>query len=659
MKRMLLALLLGASLVALWAAGMGSAATTPPPIQAAGQSASNDQTAVGASSATQVQPSNDNTSVRVLSPGNDGSVNQTNSAQSTASATNANTATQNSTQALSGVGCGCASAPIQAATQAADSGQAAGALSAAGQLAASNGSAPTAVVGGGSGGSTNQSNTDTSGANAANTNGSGQTATQSSPGGSGLQAAQQSADNSQGALATSNATQIQPSNSNVSVRVLSPGNDGNVSQTNSASSNASATNSNGSTQNSGQTAAGGGSGIQAADQSASNDQTAVSGSLAQQVQPQNNNVSVRVLSPGSNGSVSQTNSVDSHATSTNANTAHQTSTQTAAGGPSCGCGSSSPIQAAIQNADNTQQAGAFSASLQSGASNTNAPIRVLSPGSDGSVTQSNNDTSSATANNTNTSNQTANQTGLFAGTCGCQSQPIQVVGQSASNDQTAIGLSAAIQFGASNTNDPIRVLSPGSGGSVHQSNTVNSSADATNSNSATQHATETAFGSGSPIQAIGQRADNTQGSLAASVAAQIFPERSPCGCGSSSGNVNSPFRVLSPGSDGSVSQTNDVTSTGHASNTNATDQTATQFASPSIGCGCSRSPIQALGQLGENTQQAFGLSAAFQFGASNANHPRLVLSPGAFGSLTQRNGATSSGTGSNNNRLTQSGHQAI
>ena len=150
MKRMLLALLLGASLVALWAAGMGSAATTPPPIQAAGQSASNDQTAVGASSATQVQPSNDNTSVRVLSPGNDGSVNQTNSAQSTASATNANTATQNSTQALSGVGCGCASAPIQAATQAADSGQAAGALSAAGQLAASNGSAPTAVVGGGS-----------------------------------------------------------------------------------------------------------------------------------------------------------------------------------------------------------------------------------------------------------------------------------------------------------------------------------------------------------------------------------------------------------------------------------------------------------------------------------------------------------------------------
>src|SRR5207245_8238486 len=123
------------------------------------------------------------------------------------------------------------------------------------------------------------------------------------------------------------------------------------------------------------------------------------------------------------------------------------------------------------------------------------------------------------------------QTGLFAGTCGCQSQPIQVVGQSASNDQTAIGLSAAIQFGASNTNDPIRVLSPGSGGSVHQSNTVNSSADATNSNSATQHATETAFGSGSPIQAIGQSADNTQGRLAASVRGAIFPELAPCGRG--------------------------------------------------------------------------------------------------------------------------------
>src|SRR5690349_19794674 len=99
MKRMLLALLLGASLVSLWAAGTGSAATPPPPIQAAGQSASNDQTAVGASDATQVQPSNDNVSVRVLSPGDDGSVSQTNSAQSTASASNANAATQNATQA--------------------------------------------------------------------------------------------------------------------------------------------------------------------------------------------------------------------------------------------------------------------------------------------------------------------------------------------------------------------------------------------------------------------------------------------------------------------------------------------------------------------------------------------------------------------------------
>jgi len=640
---------------------MGSAATTPPPpIQAAGQSGSNDQTAVGASQATQVQPSNDNVSVRVLSPGNDGSVNQTNSATSNATATNANTATQNSTQTLSGAGCGCASSPLQAATQLTGSDQAAGALSAAGQLAASNGSAPTAVAGSGSGGSTTQSNADTSGANAANTNGSGQTSTQSSSGGSGLQAAQQSADNSQGALAASDATQIQPSNSNVSVRVLSPGNNGNVSQTNSASSDAKATNTNASTQGSGQTAAGGGSGIQAADQSSSNDQTALSGSQATQVRPENNNISVRVLSDGNDGNVSQTNAVKSNAASDNANTSRQTSTQSAAGGPSCGCGSSSPIQATIQHADNDQVAGALSVAQQSGATNSNTPIRVLSPGSGGSVTQSNTDTSSATAHNDNTSNQTASETGLFAGGCGCHSQPIQAIGQSASNDQTAIGFSAAIQQGASNTNGPIRVLSPGSGGSVNQSNTVDSSASGTNSNNASQHATETAFGlGGSPIQAIGQSADNSQTSFGASIAAQIFPERSPCGCGSASGNVNAPFSVLSPGSGGAVTQTNDVRSTGTATNMNTTDQTATQNAGPSIGCGCGGSPIQALGQLGDNTQRAAGLSAAFQLGASNANRPTFVLGNSTFGPVMQRNAAASTGTGMNTNRLTQSGRQAV
>jgi hypothetical protein len=660
MKRMLLVLLLGASLVALWAAGTGSAATPPtPPIQAAGQSSSNDQTAVGASDATQIQPSNDNVSVRVLSPGNDGSVSQTNSATSDASATNTNATTQNAGQTLSGAGCGCATSPLQVATQLAGSGQASGALSTAGQLGAANASDPTSVAGGGSGGSTTQSNTDGSKANAANTNGTGQAATQSSAGGSGLQASQQSADNTQGALAASDATQVQPSNSNVSVRVLSPGNNGNVSQTNSASSDANATNKNGSTQGSNQTANGGGSGIQASDQSSSNDQTAIAASAAKQIQPENNNVSVRVLSPGNDGNVTQTNSVDSKANADNANTSNQSSTQSAAGGPSCGCKSGSPIQVAIQNADNTQQAGALSAAFQDGASNTNAPVRVLSPGNDGNVTQKNTVDSTATAHNDNTSNQTANQTDLGAG-CGCSKVgAIQAIGQSASNDQTAVGLSAAIQKDASNTNDPIRVLSPGSGGSVNQTNSASSSADATNSNSTTQRGTETALGSGSPIQVIGQIADNKQTALAGSLAVQMFHGKpSPCGCGGSGGgNSNGPILVLSPGSSGPVSQTNDVSSKANASNANTTNQSGDQTAFLS-GCGCSSSsPIQALGQLAKNKQQAAGLSAAFQLGASNKNNPLVVLSPGNLGALTQKNNASSTGAGSNKNGLTQSGHQ--
>ena len=99
------------TLAATFAAVAASAGTaiagTPVPVQSATQSSTTDQAALAASSATQVDPTNQNISVRVLSPGNDGAVSQSNEAESSATAANTGTTTQNATQAQS-PGCGCA-----------------------------------------------------------------------------------------------------------------------------------------------------------------------------------------------------------------------------------------------------------------------------------------------------------------------------------------------------------------------------------------------------------------------------------------------------------------------------------------------------------------------------------------------------------------------
>ncbi len=129
----------------------------------------------------------------------------------------------------------------------------------------------------------------------------------------GVQTAGQSATGAQQAAAASEATQTNPSNTNISVRVLSPGNDGSVTQTNSASSDASAANSNSTDQDSSQSQAGGG-GIQIGNQSAGNAQLAAALSSASQHGAQNTNAPVRVLSPGNGGSVSQANDASSTAT---------------------------------------------------------------------------------------------------------------------------------------------------------------------------------------------------------------------------------------------------------------------------------------------------------------------------------------------------------
>ena len=102
----------------------------------------------------------------------------------------------------------------------------------------------------------------------------------------GVQTAGQSATSGQQAAAASGATQTQPSNTNISVRVLSPGNGGNVTQANTVSSTGTAQNSNSANQSTTQNQTGPG-GIQTSTQSATNSQLAAALSLANQVVPTN------------------------------------------------------------------------------------------------------------------------------------------------------------------------------------------------------------------------------------------------------------------------------------------------------------------------------------------------------------------------------------
>ena len=104
----------------------------------------------------------------------------------------------------------------------------------------------------------------------------------------------------QAATATAAATQQQPRNLVVSIRIDSPGNDGPISQRNDAGSVAGAS-------NDGSTGQGGAAGGQASQQQATTDQAATATATATQDQPQNIIIVIRINSPGDNGAIEQTN----------------------------------------------------------------------------------------------------------------------------------------------------------------------------------------------------------------------------------------------------------------------------------------------------------------------------------------------------------------
>jgi len=136
-------------------------------------------------------------------------------------------------------------------------------------------------------------------------------------------------------------------NTSIVVRNDAAGDDGPVSQTNTA----------------GATASGSAIGTTAGNADVSQDVQA--GAIAIQSGVANTNVSVRVGSPGDSGTVSQTNTATATATA-----------------------EASDLTAATQ---------AESTARQDGAANTNVSVRVFSPGDDGAVTQANAASASATA----------------------------------------------------------------------------------------------------------------------------------------------------------------------------------------------------------------------------------------------------------------------
>jgi hypothetical protein len=304
------------------------------------------------------------------------------------------------------------------------------------------------------------------------------------------QTAGQLAVNGQTANSDAKSVQVQPSNTNISVRVLSPGDGGRVWQDNTSSADSFAGNFNSTEQTANQTQSGAGSGtaVQDAGQKNVNLQDAVSNAESKQIKPSNTNISVRVLSPGDDGDVKQSNRSSADSKAINVNKTKQDLTQDQS--PSCGCrpekkrepadgygerqdghgdygdsaDSAAAIQAAGQLALNKQTADSSAKSVQIKPSNKNISVRVLSDGDDGDVWQTNDSSADSKALNKNQTDQTLDQT--QSGSCGCSKHgkgdgmtAIQAAAQAAFNFQHADSNAESKQIEPENKAFSLRIKS--------------------------------------------------------------------------------------------------------------------------------------------------------------------------------------------------------
>ena len=442
-----------------------------------------------------------------------------------------------------------------------------------------------------------------------------------------VQAVGQDNASSQSASSGASSTQIGAQNRNISVRVLSPGNDGDVTQSNSSSADSSASNNNETRQSAAQQALG--AAEQLIGQANANHQSADSDATSKQVDPKNDNIVVRVLSPGNGGDVTQSNSSSAGSTATNGNSTSQTASQQATGS-GCGCHpapapaptvapvldphpappahheDSATIQAIGQENQNSQHADSDATSEQYHPQNQNISVRVLSPGHDGDVTQSNSSSADSSASNANSTNQSATQQAgsgpvMVAdgvarerdpGHCGCGGDVLQLIGQANANAQRADSEAASKQAGASNSNVPVAIGGWSGGGDVTQSNDSSAESSAGNRNATTQSATQQAGGGrecgcrhgGLVIQAIGQENGNRQSADSDASSWQKDPSNENGsldvggygGHGEHGGPMGPLERVVRKL--GHVTQSNSSDAKSGASNSNGTGQSAQQSA---------------------------------------------------------------------------------
>ncbi len=679
-----------------------------PGVAVAGQSATNDQTANSTATSTQDHPQNTNISVRIMSPGDDGSVTQTNDSSAKSAAGNKNSTTQSAGQSGGGA---------QTAKQDAANKQSADSSASSTQDHPSNVNIPVRIYSDGDNGSVKQVNDSSAKSAAGNKNETSQDAEQGSGSGSApvrsacgggcgdhgapsVQDAEQSASSDQSARSSASSEQDHPSNVNIPVRIGSSGDDGRVTQINSSSAVSAAGNKNTTDQTVDQSAGGssGGSAVQYADQKAGNRQDATSDATSHQIGASNANYPVRIGSPGGGGSVTQINASGALSAAENKNETNQTATQDA-GGPivkrlplsdgcsdkcgkpsydgcgTCGGGGSPVVQDAKQKAYNNQSADSSAESTQCCAQNTNAPVRIKSYGDDGDVKQANLSGAISVAGNKNETTQNATQdagspvdmVGICKDKGGCGGHGdggpvVQQADQYASNDQSAHSTADSTQTGASNSNAPVRIGSPGGGGSVTQLNGSLAASAAGNQNSTDQSADQSAGGSGGgvTVQALGQKAVNGQQADSHATSEQ-----------DGASNDNSPVRIKSAGGDGDVTQANLSGAFSAAGNSNDTTQSVSQDAGsglPVLGplsreggcgsCGGDGATVQAAGQWASSKQSADSSADSTQKGACNTNSPVRIKSKGDDGDVKQVNASAAKSAAGNDNQTTQSADQA-
>jgi hypothetical protein len=374
---------------------------------------------------------------------------------------------------------------VQGVEQIAGTGQSASSNASSTQTKPSNSNISVRIFSPGDGGSVTQENASAAKSVAGNAAETTQTADQSQSGGSGEQAVGQEAFTGQKAEADAESKQYSPSNSNISVRIHSPGDDGDVSQSNASKAEAVAGNKADTDQSTEQAQGDGrgkccsGGGVQAVGQKAVTLQDADADAKSEQYEPRNKNISVRIGSKGDNGDVTQSNTSAAKALAFNKASTTQTADQDQSGGCKCGA---DRVQAVGQKAITGQKADADATSIQKGAENVNVPVRIFSGGDDGDVKQTNASAAFAGAFNSAETEQTADQD--QGGGCKCKDDrgkddprdhgdagaAVQAVGQWAETWQKADADATSKQEKPSNKNAPVRIKSYGDGGDVEQAN---------------------------------------------------------------------------------------------------------------------------------------------------------------------------------------------